>query len=731
MGRGTLSRMESGGLPIRKVAVVGAGTMGGGIAAHLANMGLEVSLLDLDRESVAKGWDRLVSAKPPHFYTSAQSLEVKTAGLKDGYPLLGEADWVCEAIIEQPEAKQALYAEIAPLLKPGAILTTNTSGLEIGRLGASLPAALRRSFVGTHFFNPPRYLKLLELIPTADTDPQLLSQIAAFLEDRVARRVVVAKDTPGFIANRFGMWAMFHAIHTTEKLQLPIEAVDAITGPFLGRPKSGSFRLNDLVGLDVMADIARNLCERCPHDPQIKALEHPGSLQYLLEKGWVGEKVRQGYYRREGNELLAFDYLTHAYRQRIEPEIAGLSELGTMELGARIRAGLDRRDELGEFLRLYLVPVLQYANAIKEEISWSVDDFDRVMRWGFGWQAGPFELIDRIGGDAVGIADGPFYRPGEVRTFNGAYAPARSEPQYRAISEFPVVQRGDHLCVRDLGDGVTALALTTKMGVLSPGAVSELASTVQGMDRFVLTSEARSFSAGFDLKFVLQCIYDEDVERLDQSLQTLQKLGELLETKACVAAIYGHCLGAGLEVALSCARIVALAETNIGLPESRVGLLPAGRGTVLMRLNNQVNAKRLAEVAATLTLGQTAANAEQARQMGYLRSTDVTVHHPDRLLHEAKRVVLDVQPVERPRWGAPVGPLVGMIDQAQSELKRQGKLSDHDEFIGDRLKWIMAKTAFYEEAVDRERIAFHELCAKALTVARIKHMLENGKPLQN
>jgi 3-hydroxyacyl-CoA dehydrogenase len=723
--------METGGLPIRKVAVVGAGTMGGGIAAHLANMGFEVALLDLDRESVAKGWDRLVSAKPPHFYTSAQSLAVKTAGLKDGYPLLGEADWVCEAIIEKLEAKQALYAEIAPLLKPGAILTTNTSGLEIGRLGASLPPALRRGFVGTHFFNPPRYLKLLELIPTSETDPQLLQQMATFLEDRVARRVVVAKDTPGFIANRFGMWAMFHAIHTTEKLQLPIEVVDAITGPFLGRPKSGSFRLNDLVGLDVMADIARNLRDRCPHDPQVKVLQHPASLQYLLEKGWVGEKVRQGYYRREGNELLAFDYLTRAYRQRIDPEIEALSELGSMDLGSRIRAGLERKDELGEFLRLYLVPVLQYANTIKEEISWSVEDFDRVMRWGFGWEAGPFELIDRVGSDVVGIPEGPFYKPGQVRAFDGAYVPARSEPQYRTIADFPVMQKGDHLCLRDLGDGVTAVALTAKMGVLSPGAVAELASTVEGLDRFVLTSEARSFSAGFDLRFVLQCIYDEDVERLDLALQALQKLGETLETKACVAAVYGHCLGAGLEVALSCARIVALAETNIGLPESRVGLVPAGRGTVLMRLNNQVNAKRLAEVAATLTLGQTASNAEQARQMGYLRSTDVTVHHPDRLLHEAKRVALEVQPVERRRWGAPAGPLAGMIDQALAELKRQGKLSDHDEFIGERLKWILAKTAFYEEALERERIAFHELCSKALTLARIKHMLETGKPLQN
>ncbi len=724
--------MASGGIAVKKVCVIGAGTMGGGIAAHLANLGFEVSLLDRDRESAAKGFDRANNAKPPHFLTGNVATSVTVSGLRDGYAYLRDADWVCEAIFENLEAKQALYTEIVGILKPGAILTTNTSGLEIGILGAGLPADLKRTFVGTHFFNPPRYLKLLELIPTADTDPIALAQISDFLEDKVGRRVVPAKDTPGFIANRFGMWSMFHAIHCTERLSLSVEQVDAITGPFLGRPRSASFRLNDLVGLDVMADIAKNLLARCSNDPQIKFLGLPSSLAFLLEKGWIGEKVRQGYYRREGEQFLTFDLTTRAYRERQEANLPTLNELAKLPLGQRIAKALDQRDEVGEYLRLHLVPTLQYAYSIREEISHNVDDFDRVMRWGFGWEMGPFEMIDAIGHEKLGIPGRAFYDSGTVLGFDGAFYSPKPEPQFRPISSYPVIGEGEDYRIRDLGDGISALCLTTKMGVVSPSTVSSLTSVLDaGLDRFVLTSEARSYSAGFDLNFFLSAIYDEEWEAIDGALRALQQLGEKLETRTAVAAVFGHCLGGGMELALSCARIVANLETQIGLPESRVGLIPGGRGATLMRLYNQGSAKRLAEVAITLTQGTVARNAEQARQIGYLRATDITSYHPDRLIHDAKEAILQTSPEPRPRWAPAVGPLVGMIDRAQAELRSQNKLSDHDCVVGDKLKLVMAKTQFYEESLERERSEFLDLCTRALSVARIKHMLETGKPLHN
>ncbi|MBC8065487.1 MAG: 3-hydroxyacyl-CoA dehydrogenase, partial [Chlorobia bacterium] len=378
----------------QRVCVIGAGTMGAGIAAHLANLGFRVSLLDVNRESATEGLARARAAKPPHFFVSERAHEIEVAGLRDGSDLIANADWVCEAIVEKLDIKRRLFSDIQGMVRADAMVSTNTSGLQIELLAEGMSESFRRRFMGTHFFNPPRYLKLLELIPTHDTDPIAIQAMTKFLEDRVARRVVLAKDTPGFIANRYGMWAMFHAIHIAEKLHLTIEQVDAITGPFLGRPRSGSFRLNDIVGLDIMKDIGANLIERCPSDPHMANYETPKSMEMLIAKGWIGDKVRQGYYRKEGKELLALNLQTFAYSQREEPDLPSLVELGRLPLGERVSKALESRDEVGEYLRHHLIPVLKYADYLKAEISHSVQDFDRVMMWGFGWQMGPFALID-------------------------------------------------------------------------------------------------------------------------------------------------------------------------------------------------------------------------------------------------------------------------------------------------------------------------------------------------
>lgn len=717
----------------QRVCVIGAGTMGSGIAAHLANIGFQVSLLDVSREAAVEGLARARAAKPPHFYVSERAHDIETGGIRDSANLISRADWVCEAIVEKLDAKRRLFVDIEPLLRPDAMISTNTSGLQISLLTQDLPVDFKRRFMGTHFFNPPRYLKLLELIPTDDTDPAAVEAMSKFLEDRVARRVVVAKDTPGFIANRYGMWCMYHAIHVAEKLHLSIEQVDAITGPFLGRPRSGSFRLNDIVGLDIMEDIARNLKERCPHDPFMTGLDTPKSMQALIAKGWIGEKVRQGYYRKEGRELLALNLDTFAYSQRAEPDLPSLNELGKLPLGERLRQALDKRDEVGEYLRHYLLPILKYAQYLRAEISHNVLDFDRVMMWGFGWQMGPFAMIDEIGPEKLGLASGHNFEGGKMRSFDGTYVSIKPEPEYAVLADFPIVGDAETYNMRDLGDGIIAVALKTKMGTISPQVVRDLTAFLQtGANQpFVLTSEARSFSAGFDLTFFDKAIERGDFESIDGALIELQQLGEALEKAECVAAIYGHCLGAGLELALSCARIVAHPETNVGLPESRVGLIPGGRGTTLMRTNNQFTAKRLAEVAKTMTEGTISNSADHARVLGYLRQTDLTCYHPDRLISEAKRVAMTAGRAMRPNWHTPEGPIGGMIDRELEEGRRQGLFSDHDKLIGDKIKIIFAKALSYEDALRHERSEFEDLCKKALTHARIKHMLENGKPLRN
>jgi 3-hydroxyacyl-CoA dehydrogenase len=720
-------------LDAQNVCVIGAGTMGAGIAAHLANLGFKVSLLDVSREAAVEGLARARAAKPPHFYVSERAHEIEVAGIKDGAALLSEADWVCEAVVEKLDIKRNLFAEIEPQLKPGAMISTNTSGLQIGLLAEGRSEEFRAKFLGTHFFNPPRYLKLLELIPTDETEPAAVKAMTEFLEKRVARRVILAKDTPGFIANRFGMWSMYHAIHSAEKLYLTIEQVDAMTGPFLGRPRSGSFRLNDIVGLDIMADIARNLVERCPGDVHMSNFRTPRSMEALLAKGWIGDKVRQGYYRKEGKELLALNLQTFAYSQRQEPHLVAVDELSKLALGERLGQALDRRCEVGEFLRQHLVPVLKYADYLKEEISHSVRDFDRVMMWGFGWQMGPFAMMDAIGPERLGMSFEPFYEGTKQRSFSGGLVPTAPEPEYAALTDFPIVGETPSYFLRDLGDGVMAVSLRTKIGVITPQVVKDLTEFVfTGAHRpFVLTSEARSFSAGYDLNHFDALIQANDFEGIDQSLIELQQLGEALEKAECVAAVFGHALGAGLEIALSCSRIVALAEANIGLPEAKVGLLPGGRGTALMRVYNQHTAKRLAEVARNLTEGTISTSADHARSLGYLRQTDFTVYHPDRLITEAKRLAMNAGPTKRPAWHTPEGPIGGMIDREIEEGRRTGVFTDHDRTIGEKFRTIFARAQSYEDAIRLERVEFLDLCRKALSHARIKHMLENNKPLRN
>ncbi|HEY0867708.1 MAG TPA: 3-hydroxyacyl-CoA dehydrogenase NAD-binding domain-containing protein [Fimbriimonas sp.] len=718
---------------IRRVCVIGAGTMGSGIAAHLANLGFEVSLLDATAPSVQEAFERARAARPPHFYLPDRANEIRLGSTESDLGWAAEADWVCEAIVENLEAKRALLEQLDAILPPETMVSTNTSGLPIRALAAGRSDSFRRRFLGTHFFNPPRYLKLLELVPTADTDPEIVEGMRSFLEDRVARRVVLAKDTPGFIANRFGMWSMFHAVHVAERLHLSVEQVDAITGAFLGRPKSGSFRLNDIVGLDVMRDIAANLLERCPDDPHISTLNQPQTLTALLARGWIGEKVGRGYYRREGRELLALDLDTVAYRDVRAVDIPSLQSLGSLPLGERIARALELRDEAGEFLRLYLIPTLQYADYLKEEISHSVLDFDRVMMWGFGWEMGPFALIDAIGSERIGRPGPPFYQGRSQRLFSGRYEEPPNQPQFAPVSSYPLVGEGETYRLRDLGDEVLAVGLTTKMGVVSPLVVEELTDLVEnkGIDRFILTSEAKSFSVGFDLAYLLRHIEMGAFEDIEVALARLQTLGSLLETRTCVAAVAGHCLGGGYELALSCSRIVAQAETQIGLPESKVGLLPGGRGLTLVRLYNQSNLKRLAEVAGHVVEGTVSQNADHARLLGYLRADDVTCYHPDALISRAKWVLQRTERGERPAWARSDAPLVGMLDRQFDQAYARGRLTEYDHIIAEHMKNVIGRATSYEDSLIRERHEFIALCRRPFTHARIKHMLETGKPLRN
>lgn len=708
--------------------------MGSGIAAHLANLGFEVTVLEQTKQMADEKLEIAAKLRPPHFYLSGTVNTIKTGSITEDLDAIRTADWVCEAIIEKIDAKRALFEHIDPLIRDDAQVSTNTSGLEINLLIEGRSESFRKKFVGTHFFNPPRYLKLLELIPTQETDPNVIDAYVKFFHDHAARRCVVVKDTPGFIANRYGMWSMFHAIHVAEKLGLSIEEVDEITGPFIGRPKSASFRLNDIVGLDIMQDIATNLIERCPHDPETKQLATPTSMAYLLEKGWIGSKAGQGYYKKEGKQFVSFDLKTHGYRERLETDLPALAELGRLPFGERLRAALLDKSEVGEFLRLYLVPALHYAVSIREEISHDIRDFDRVMQWGFGWEHGPFATIDAIGAENLGINSRPFYDNGQIQSHAATYFHPLPEPEFATIQDFPVIDIGDGFNVRDLEDGVHAIATTTKMGVIGPALIKSLTEYLESRQssRIVLTSEARVFSAGFDLKYFQQRVEANDFDSIDEAIADFQKLNSLIGSTPSVAAIWGYCIGGGFELAAGCSLIAASPETQIGLPETLVGLIPGGAGNAVMRLRGQGGgAKRLVDVVQTIATGTLSANADDARRIGFLRDEDVTIYHPDRLLMEAKALALKATPLIRPEWQEVTGPVKGMIDRMLQELVKLGVLSNHDTVIADKVKHIFADSTSWEDANNRERKAFVELCREGLSQARIKHMTETNKPLRN
>ena len=708
--------------------------MGSGIAAHLANLGFDVTILEQTRELAIEKLAQAAKSRPPHFFLPGTVGTIKTGSISEDLNAISEADWVCEAIIEKLDAKRALFEQIDPLIRADAMVSTNTSGLEINLLIEGRSEAFRKKFVGTHFFNPPRYLKLLELIPTQETDPAVVDAYVDFFHNLAARRCVIVKDTPGFIANRYGMWSMFHAVHVAEKLGLTIEEVDAITGPFIGRPKSASFRLNDIVGLDIMQDIATNLIERCPHDPETKQLATPSSIAYLIDKGWIGNKAGQGYYKKEGNQFVSFDLKTHAYRERLEPNLPALTEFSRYPFGDRLRDALKDKSEVGEFLRLYLQPALKYAVSIAEEISQDVRDFDRVMQWGFGWEHGPFAMIDAIGAENLNLDVKSFYQNGEIQAFGGSYFTPKPEPEFATIFDYPIIDQHEGFNVRDMGDGVQAIATTTKMGVVTPALVTSLLKFLESgvPGRIVLTSEAKVFSVGFDLNFFVEKIDAGDFDAIDHAIADFQRLNTFMGSIPSVAAVWGYCIGGGFELAAGCSIIAASPETQIGLPEALVGLIPGGAGNAVMRLRAQKGgAKGLVEVCQLLAQGTLSANADDARKMGFLRNEDVTIYHPDRLLTEAKALAMVIGPMPRPEWQEVTGPIKGMIDRMQQELMKLSAISNHDQVINDKVKHVFADSKSWDDANERERKAFVELCKEGLSQARMKHMVENNKPLRN
>ncbi len=766
---------------IRSVAVLGAGTMGAQIAAQVANAGWPVLLLDLDADTAARGLEHAAALKPDPFFTKDVRARVRLGGFDTDLPAVSECDWVVEAIVERIDAKQALLERVEACRRPDAVVSSNTSGIPISAIAEGRGPEFRRRWLGTHFFNPPRYLRLVEVIPTPDTDPAAVAAVSSFVNGQLGRGVVVARDAPGFIGNRIGLHGVASALAQLAGGGYTIEEIDAITGPAIGRPRSATFRTMDIAGIDILAHVGADLVARLERPEERRAFELPPLVADLVGRGWIGEKAGQGFYRKErgagGSAILTLDPATMAYRPRQAAKLGALEAARAIEdAGERIRTLFLGRDRVGEFLRATLGRTLLYTVEVSAEVAHAPDDVDRALRWGFGWELGPFELLDAIGVDAVLDACAPegvtdlspgarewaglaprSDRPRRVRS--APLPPAAPDLQILTVArrQGGVVKGNAGASLVDLGDGALAVEFHSKMNTIGGDTVQMLTGGVtEASERFaglVVGNDAVHFCAGANLMLVLLEAQEGNWDEIDLMVRGFQNavIGLRYSPVPVVVAPAGLALGGGCEIVLHGDRVQAAAETYMGQAEVGVGLIPAGCGTKELTvraldatLPGTDPLPRLRQAFETIGFGKVSTSAAHARQLGLLRDVDAVTMDRERLTADAKAMVLErVREGYRapdPRTAIPVG---GEEARAALELGihlawRGGAISDHDARIGRALARIMtggdlphATTVSEQYLLDLEREAFLSLCGEAKTLDRIRHTLKTGKTLRN
>jgi 3-hydroxyacyl-CoA dehydrogenase len=777
---------------IRSVAVLGAGTMGAAIAAHAANAGLAVELLDLDQEATQGGFERMLAARPAALASPRLAERIRLGTFEEDLDRVGDADWVVEAIVERLESKQELLARVEKLVDPGAVVTSNTSGLPLASLAEGRSEAFRRRFLGTHFFNPPRYLKLVELIPTADTGPEVLERMRAFVERVLGKGAVVAKDTPNFIANRLGSFAGMHDVRYALEHGYAIEEVDALTGPLVGRPRTATFRLFDQVGLDVMVGVAANLYDLAPDDESRDVLPAPEPLRRMLDAKLLGNKTGGGFYRRGKRDgQTVFDVLdldTLEYRPAARPDLPIVAAARDHDdLGARLGFLLDKADEDrgARYLRDTLLPSLAYAARRVPEIADSLVEVDHAVEWGFGYELGPFRAWDAIGVasgvarmEALGIEVPPwvkemlaaghqsFYRDGQVYSpLAGAYQPVPADPEVldldRLKAEGAEVAGNGSASLVDLGDGVLCFELHAPASAIDAAVVelgARAAKELEGGDwkGLVIASQARNFCVGANLGEVGMAAYQGLYDQVGEAAKGLQDTLMSLRyaPRPVVAAPHGQTLGGGAEIVLAADRVVAALETYIGLVEVGVGIVPAGGGCKELLRRVVSPAMRAApdapplpfvqRVFETIGLAKVATSAVEARELGFLEEHDVIVLDAHHQLAAAKREVLDLSDAYQPpaREDATVyaagRPVLAALELAVQTLQWAGQAGPHDGVVARQLARVLCGGELSlgqwvpeQHILDLEREAFLALLREPRTMERIQAFLTTGKVIRN
>ncbi len=804
---------------INNAVVIGAGTMGAALAAHLANAGIPVTLLDIvpreltvDEEAkgltlkdsvvrnriVKGGLHAAIKSRPASFFANILTPLVQIGNLEDDFDIIAEADWVIEAIIERLDIKQSLMARIDEIRPKKCIVSTNTSGIPIASIAEGRTDGFKQHFLGTHFFNPPRYLKLLEIIPTSDTRAEVVEFINHFGEFRLGKGIVPCKDTPNFIGNRLLSGTNAFALDYILENDYTIPEIDAITGPVIGRPKTATFRLIDLVGIDVLGHVTKNLIPAIPHDQH--ALRYLQSekvndlMNKMIENGWLGNKTKCGFYKMmmvDGKkQFWPLDLQTLEHVAPTKPRFDSIGQARKMEtLSEKMTAFVEGDDRAASFVKAITFQSFAYASELIPEIANTPKPIDDAMRWGFGHEAGPFEIWDSIGVSTMipkmrdmGFAPAhwvitmlknghqSFYdydgdrKIGVFNPATGTYDPIPPNPAHLYIKEQKdagnVVSQNTDATLVNMGDGVCLVEFNTKMNVLDQGVFEMLNLALDKTETgefegiIIGTDDTYAFCAGANLGMVLMAAKMGQWDLLEGATKTLQDIGMRIRysPKPVVIAPAGLCLGGGAEITMHASRVVAAAELYMGQVEIGVGVIPAGGGTKellrrivnpVMRIKEAVALPAMQQIFELIGMAKIATSAEEARQFGFLGSADRIVMNRDHLLSEAKKEVLHMLDVG---WHPPAPEkiyaggrdILAALRSGLVMFAQGGYITEYETHIGQKMVYVMAggelsKPAWVDEQyiLDLEREAFMSLCGEEKTQERMYHMLEKGKPLRN
>ncbi|MCM4171723.1 3-hydroxyacyl-CoA dehydrogenase [Arenibacter sp. TNZ] len=792
---------------IKKVAVIGSGIMGSGIACHFANIGVEVLLLDIvprelnDKEK-AKGLsleDKIVrnrmvndslaaalKSKPSPIYHQKFAQRISTGNLEDDIAKVGQVDWIIEVVVERLDIKKIVFENLDKHRKPGTLITSNTSGIPIKFMSEGRSEDFQKHFCGTHFFNPARYLKLFEIIPGPKTSPEVLDFLNGYGEQFLGKTSVIAKDTPAFIGNRIGTFSIMSLFHTVKDMGLTVEEIDKLSGPVIGRPKSATFRTVDVVGLDTLVHVANGIAENCTDDERKEQFILPDFIGKMMDNKWFGSKTGQGFYKKEGREILALDLNTMEYRPSKKASFA------TLELTKSIENVIDRfkvlvtgKDKAGAFYRKSFSSLFEYASNRIPEITDDLYKIDDAMKAGFAWGHGPFQIWDAIGlekGIEMMKAEGfipatwvtemlasgnkSFYKIKDGATYYYDI-PKKTMVKIPGQDSFIIldnirksneVWKNSGVVVEDLGDGILNVEFQSKMNTIGGDVLAGLNKAIDLAEKdfqgLVVGNQAPNFSVGANIGMIFMMAVEQEYDELNMAIKMFQDTMMRMRYSAIptISAPHGMALGGGCELSLHADMVVAAAETYMGLVEFGVGVIPGGGGSKEMTLRasdtfrkNDVELNVLQEYFLTIGMAKVSTSAYEAFDMGVLeKGKDIVVVNKDRQIATAKgyaKLMAEqgyTQPPKRKDVRVLGKQALGMFMVGTDAMEDSNYISEHDHKIANKLAYVMAGGDLSEPTLvteqyllDLEREAFLSLCTERKTLERIQHMLKTGKPLRN